>query len=167
MRRHTEVRKSALNRRLPHRHNRWVRHRRYRRIDDWTLDPDGEAGILSVYGRRNKAGNQNEEQQILELHASTSSAFLNILRRDCSKTGSLYCAHTLVYTFFGMNTTVLLAQLLETVDRDFLVNDPARTLREIAQKLDRVVERHRHELTKVRKPNAKRGSRARPAARKA
>jgi hypothetical protein len=72
-----------------------------------------------------------------------------------------------VYTFFGMNTTLLLAQLLETVDRDFLVNDPARTLREIAQKLDRVVERHRHESTKVRKPGAKRGSRPRAASRKA
>jgi hypothetical protein len=66
-----------------------------------------------------------------------------------------------------MNTSLLLAELLETVDRDFLVNDPARTLRELAQKLDRVVERHRHELTKVRKPGSKRGSRPRPAARKA
>src|SRR5262245_16347194 len=105
-----------------------------------------------------------------------NSRFLNFMqaprvfelfRRGCSKTRSLYCAYTLVYTFFGMNTTLLLAQLLETVDRDFLVNDPVRTLREIAQKLDRVVERHRHELTKVRKPNAKRGPRPRPVARKA
>jgi len=166
MRRHTEVRDSTLDRRSPHRRDRWMRHWRYRRIDDRTLDPDGEAGILSVRGRRAQTGNQNEEQQILELHASTSMRFERF-RRGCSKTGSLYCAYTLVYTFSGMNTTLLLAQLLETVDRDFLVNDPARTLREIAQKLDRVVERHRHELTKIRKPNAKRGSRARPAARKA
>ena len=89
------------------------------------------------------------------------------VRRECSKTASLYCAYTLVYTFFGMNTSLLLTELLETVDRDFLVNDPARTLREIAQKLDRVVERHRHELTKVRKPGSKRASRPRSAARKA
>jgi hypothetical protein len=70
------VRDSALNRRLPHRRNWWLRHRCYGRVDDRALDPDGETGILSVSSGRNQAGYQNEEQQIFELHASTSMHLL-------------------------------------------------------------------------------------------
>jgi hypothetical protein len=50
-----------------------------------------------------------------------------------------------------MNTNHLLAELLQSVDRDFLATDPPRILRDIQRRLDELVEQHRHEQAQMMK----------------